>query len=90
MNEAIIEQIYYYLVNYGQSDPKFKLGETIKYSPSEIKRILEEMPKLQKPSIEYGHVINVRNKCEKIRRFLDEVMDVCNTVEKLTEWRKTE
>ena len=29
------------LVETGQSDPKFKLGETIKYSPSEVKKILD-------------------------------------------------
>lgn len=90
MSEGMLELIYYYLVNYGQQDHRFSLGETIKYSPSEIKEILKGMPKIQKSSIDYGHVIAVRNKCEKIRQFLDEVMDVCDTVEKLTEWRKTE
>ena len=32
--------MYYILVNHGQKDPRFKFGDTIKYSPSEIKRIL--------------------------------------------------
>lgn len=90
MDEKAIEQIYYYIVSCGQRDPKFKLGETIKYSPSEIKKILEEMPKLKKSSVEYGYVIAVRNKCERIREFLDEVMEVCDTVEKLADWRKVE
>lgn len=30
------------LVEYGQHDRRFKLGETIKYSPSDVRRILEE------------------------------------------------
>lgn len=36
------QEIYEYLIKYGQSDMKFKLGETIKYDPLEIKEILEK------------------------------------------------
>lgn len=35
------EEVMTELVNTGQGDPKFKLGETIKYSPSETMKILE-------------------------------------------------
>ena len=36
------QEIYEYLINYGQSDRKFHLGEEIKYNPLEIKEILEK------------------------------------------------
>lgn len=36
-----ISEIVDILVEYGQHDTKFHLGETIKYSPSEIRDILE-------------------------------------------------
>lgn len=39
--DIIIDTIVNYLVEYGQSDPRFRLGETIKYSPTEIGRILK-------------------------------------------------
>lgn len=35
-----INEIVDYLVDYGQHDHQFKLGETIKYSPSEVRHIL--------------------------------------------------
>ena len=35
------EDVYDIIVNYGQHDQRFRLGETIKYSPSEIMRILK-------------------------------------------------
>ena len=41
LNDITIDTIVNYLVEYGQSDPRFRLGETIKYSPSEIGRILK-------------------------------------------------
>ena len=41
LNDITIDTIVNYLVEYGQSDPRFRLGETIKYSPTEIGRILK-------------------------------------------------
>ena len=40
--------------------------------------------------VEYQQVINVRNKCEQIRKFLNDVETVCSLIEELAEWRKTE
>ena len=40
--EETIAEICYVIVNHGQNDKRFKLGETIKYSPSEIEKILKE------------------------------------------------
>lgn len=37
-----IDEIYNILLEYGQHDHVFKLGETIKYSPSEVREILIE------------------------------------------------
>ena len=36
------DEIEMILIEYGQNDRQFKLGETIKYSPSDVGRILEE------------------------------------------------
>lgn len=36
-----INEIVYILVKHGQRNPQFHLGDTIKYSPSEIRNILE-------------------------------------------------
>lgn len=38
----ILKESIDYLIDYGQHDKQFKLGETIKYSPSEVNRILKE------------------------------------------------
>jgi hypothetical protein len=35
------DEIEMILIEYGQNDRQFKLGETIKYSPSDVRRILE-------------------------------------------------
>ena len=40
--EHIPNLIFNILIDEGQADRKFKLSETIKYSPNEIRRILEE------------------------------------------------
>ena len=40
LNDIQIDLIVNYLVQYGQSDSRFRLGETIKYSPTEIGKIL--------------------------------------------------
>ena len=37
-----IDEIYDILLEHGQHDHNFKLGETIKYSPSEVREILIE------------------------------------------------
>lgn len=37
-----IDEIYDILLEHGQHDHNFKLGETIKYSPSEVKEILTD------------------------------------------------
>lgn len=42
LTEFSIDEIVDILVKHGQSDPQFHLGETIKYSPSEVKHILLE------------------------------------------------
>lgn len=42
----------------------------------------------RKIPVEYQQVINVRVKCEQIRKFLDDVEKVCNIVEELADWRK--
>lgn len=44
----------------------------------------------KKHPVEYQQVINVRNKCEQIRKFLNDVEMVCNMIEELAEWRKAE
>ena len=36
------EGIFNVLVEYGQNDTKFKLGDTIRYTPLEVKEILDE------------------------------------------------
>ena len=51
MGKETIKEIYDYLIEVGQKDLKFRLGETIKYSPSEIYEILSNMPKNCKPPI---------------------------------------
>ena len=40
ISEKIIDKIESILIHYGQHDPKFKWGETIKYAPYEISEIL--------------------------------------------------
>ena len=40
--DKIIRAIELIIIEEGQHDPKFKLGETIKYSPAEITKILQE------------------------------------------------
>ena len=39
------EGIFNVLVQYGQNDPKFRLGDTIKYTPMEVKEILDGVAK---------------------------------------------
>ena len=36
------DEIEMILIEHGQNDRQFRLGETIKYSPSDVRRILEE------------------------------------------------
>lgn len=38
--ESIIDKVHNILVEEGQHDPKFKLGEIIKYAPHEVREIL--------------------------------------------------
>lgn len=38
--ESIIDKVHSILVEEGQHDPKFKLGEIIKYAPHEVREIL--------------------------------------------------
>lgn len=38
--ETLIDKVYSILVEEGQHDPKFKLGEIIKYAPHEVREIL--------------------------------------------------
>ena len=38
--EILADKVESLLVNVGQSDARFKLGETIKYNPREVKQIL--------------------------------------------------
>ena len=38
--ESIIDKVHSILVEEGQHDPKFKLGEIIKYDPHEVREIL--------------------------------------------------
>ena len=40
--EKFIDKIEAILVTVGQRDRRFKLGETIRYSPSEVAKILRE------------------------------------------------
>lgn len=45
MDRKLADEIYSYLVECGQNDhEKFKLGEIIKYTPSEIQDLLYQMP----------------------------------------------
>lgn len=38
--ESLIDKVHSILVEEGQHDPKFKLGEIIKYAPHEVREIL--------------------------------------------------
>ena len=38
--ETLIDKVHGILVEEGQHDPKFKLGEIIKYAPHEVRDIL--------------------------------------------------
>ena len=40
--DALIDKITDILVDVGQHDKRFKLGEWIKYSPAEVRKILQE------------------------------------------------
>lgn len=40
--DALIDKITDILVDVGQHDKRFKLGEWIKYSPSEVRKILQD------------------------------------------------
>ena len=54
MDIDTIEKIYSYLIEYGQKDNKFKLGDIIQYDPSEIKKILLAMPTASKDNSPLG------------------------------------
>ena len=41
MRDCSPEGVFHQLVEYGQHDNRFHLGETIKYSPSEVMEILK-------------------------------------------------
>lgn len=38
--DSLIDKVHSILVEEGQHDPKFKLGEIIKYAPHEVREIL--------------------------------------------------
>lgn len=40
--DALIDKITDILIDVGQHDKRFKLGEWIKYSPSEVRKILQD------------------------------------------------
>ena len=44
MDEKTINKIYGYLIERGHDTQKFRLNETIRYTPSEIANLLREMP----------------------------------------------
>ena len=48
LTEELIDKIESILVEHGQHDPQFKLGEWIKYTPHDVSNILrEEMEKME-------------------------------------------
>ena len=40
--DDLLDKIHSILIEVGQSDPKFKLGDWITYKPHEVRQILEE------------------------------------------------
>ena len=49
MDSKTIEKIRGYLIDCGQSDHKFRLGDIIRYTPTEIADLLKKMPEDKPP-----------------------------------------
>ena len=49
MDRNTTEKIRRYLNDCGQSDPKFRLGDIIRYTPTEIADLLKKMPEDKPP-----------------------------------------
>ena len=49
MDSKTIQKIREYLIDCGQSDHKFKLGDTIRYTPTEIADLLKKMTEDKPP-----------------------------------------
>ncbi len=87
MNKEIASEVWKTILEYGQSDHNFKLGETIKYSPSEIRDILvkhdentEESKKDVRPtlSVKPGWLVaqnRIKELTEGIQRYSDNVQE---------------
>ena len=74
MDKQTISKIWKYLVECGQNDTRFNLGETIRYTPTEVANLLREMPEetvnkppAHKPPIGvYPYHIGTGNRIEQL------------------------
>ena len=74
MDEKTINKICGYLIERGQNTRKFRLGELIRYTPSEIADLLREMPEetVNKPPAHeppigvYPYHIGIGNRIEQL------------------------
>lgn len=74
MDKQTISKIWKYLVESGQNDTRFKLGDTIRYTPTEVANLLREMPEetvnkppAHKPPIGvYPYHIGTGNRIEQL------------------------
>ena len=82
MNEELIRKIKLILIETGQNDKKFRLGEIIKYSPSEVANILRKHKDAEIPHEPHIPFETLQNAC-KYRRTYHEIegyfkkRDVC-------------
>ena len=85
----IIEEIVDFLVEYGQRDPKFKVGDIIKYSPSEIGTILSRaintrgrINDLAQAIMNHsGHCVDINIYIDSIRKCCEEILQLCDMAE---------
>lgn len=87
MDRKLADEIYSYLVECGQNDHgKFKFGEMIKYTPSEIQDLLYQMPThAEKPPlgiypywIAYGE--RIKDLAGAIIRYSDRLTNETDTI----------
>ena len=79
MDKETAKKISNYLFDCGQHDKKFKLGDIIRYTPSEILELLEKMPELKTNlEVKMGKFVEI---CEILTRTKENTDIILNALE---------